>query len=129
MNQRSARGMKAFLRSATLALFAVSAGFAQQTKPLDPANMDLSVKPNVDFYQYANGGWLKNNPIPADQTIWASFQILREKNLAAELSICYPLARFQHLPLVTVIYDTTIVLTFVMCSLWLVNLFVFLCDC
>jgi putative endopeptidase len=37
---------------------------------LDPKDMDTSVKPQVDFYQYANGGWLKANPIPADHNSW-----------------------------------------------------------
>lgn len=61
-------------------MMAAAFGYGQQSKPLDPANMDPSVKPSVDFYDYANGGWLKNNPVPADQRIWASFTILREKN-------------------------------------------------
>jgi len=34
------------------------------------ANMDQSVKPGVDFFQYANGGWLKRHPIPASETGW-----------------------------------------------------------
>ncbi|HLX11653.1 MAG TPA: M13 family metallopeptidase [Bacteroidota bacterium] len=58
-----------------------------QTKPLDPANMDLTVKPSVDFNQYANGGWMKNNPIPADQSSWGAFNELREKNLNDMLTI------------------------------------------
>jgi putative endopeptidase len=54
--------------------------FAQ--KPIDLANFDASVKPNEDFYQYVNGGWLAINPIPADQSRWGSFSILLETNFA-----------------------------------------------
>ncbi|MFI5252752.1 MAG: M13 family metallopeptidase [Bacteroidota bacterium] len=64
-----------------------SVGQTFQTKPLDPANMDTSAKPSDDFNEYANGGWLKNNPIPPDQTTWGSFNELAEKNLTAEWSI------------------------------------------
>ena len=35
-----------------------------QTTPLDPANLDRSVSACTDFYQFANGGWIKRNPIP-----------------------------------------------------------------
>ena len=58
-----------------LAIF-LSAGissFAQTTKYIDKANMDLSVKPGDNFYQYANGTWIKNNPVPASKTRWGSF--------------------------------------------------------
>ncbi|SCW61814.1 hypothetical protein [Mucilaginibacter sp. NFR10] len=37
---------------------------APPKKFIDPANMDLSVKPGDDFFEYANGGWLKQNGIP-----------------------------------------------------------------
>lgn len=50
-------------------------------KPLDPANMDLTVSPGEDFYRYANGTWLKNNPIPPEYSRWGSFEYLAEKNL------------------------------------------------
>ncbi|HTA27283.1 MAG TPA: M13 family metallopeptidase [Bacteroidia bacterium] len=40
------------------------------------ANFDTTVKPQQDFYKYVNGSWLKNNPIPADQSSWGSFDIL-----------------------------------------------------
>ncbi len=49
-------------------------------KLLDPANMDTTVRPNDNFYLYANGAWLKANPIPADQTRWGSFSELVENN-------------------------------------------------
>ncbi|MDX5422833.1 MAG: M13 family metallopeptidase [Hymenobacteraceae bacterium] len=45
--------------------------------------MDLSVKPGDDFYAYANGVWLKNNPVPAKETRWGSFNELRDFNINA----------------------------------------------
>ncbi|MBF9253990.1 M13 family metallopeptidase [Pontibacter sp. 172403-2] len=47
---------------------------------LDLANMDTTVDPCTDFYQYANGGWIKNNPIPAAESRWGSFNELAERN-------------------------------------------------
>lgn len=52
----------------------------KKPKYIDPANMDLSVKPGDNFYQYANGGWLKKNAIPASKTRWGSFDVLREES-------------------------------------------------
>lgn len=49
-------------------------------KYIDPVNMDLSVTPGDDFYTYANGNWVKNNPIPAKETRWGSFNVLREQS-------------------------------------------------
>jgi len=49
---------------------------------LDLANMDTTVSPCTDFYQYANGGWVKNNPIPASESRWGSFNELAERNNA-----------------------------------------------
>ncbi|HEY2727938.1 MAG TPA: M13 family metallopeptidase N-terminal domain-containing protein, partial [Parafilimonas sp.] len=57
---------------------------AQQSKSfkfIDPANMDLSVKPGDNFYLYANGNWIKNNPVPASKTRWGSFDVLRQTSL------------------------------------------------
>ncbi|WP_299758629.1 M13 family metallopeptidase [uncultured Pontibacter sp.] len=53
-----------------------------QGRGLDLANLDTTVRPCQDFYQYANGGWLKNNPIPASESRWGSFNELAEKNNA-----------------------------------------------
>ena len=48
--------------------------------PLDLKNMDTSVKPQDDFYLYANGGWIKRNPIPPEFSRWGSFNMLAEQN-------------------------------------------------
>jgi len=49
-------------------------------KLLDPANMDLAVRPGDNFFLYANGTWLKDNPIPKSKTRWGSFNELQENN-------------------------------------------------
>ncbi|HEX7367128.1 MAG TPA: M13 family metallopeptidase [Pelobium sp.] len=58
-----------------------------QKKLIDVANMDLSVKPGDDFYTYANGTWLKNNPIPAKEVRWGSFNVLNDFNINAVKTI------------------------------------------
>lgn len=61
--------------------------YAQQepnkAKFIDPANMDVTIKPGDDFMGYSGGIWLKNNPVPAKETRWGSFTILRDFNIKA----------------------------------------------
>src|SRR5690606_5676580 len=45
---------------------------------IDTAGMDTSVSPGEDFFAYANGTWAKNTPIPADQSSYGSFRVLRD---------------------------------------------------
>ena len=49
--------------------------------------MDNSVRPQDDFYNYVNGGWMKTAVIPADKSSWGSFNELREKTDENSLSI------------------------------------------
>lgn len=72
-----------------VALILSLGAFAQEKvqKFIDPANMDMSVKPGDDFYEYASGAWIKNNPVPAKETRWGSFNMLRDFNINAVKSI------------------------------------------
>jgi endothelin-converting enzyme/putative endopeptidase len=48
---------------------------------LDLTSLDRSVDPCVDFYRFSCGGWIKNNPIPADQSNWSVYGKLTNDNL------------------------------------------------
>jgi putative endopeptidase len=50
---------------------------------IDRSTFDTSVKPGDDFFQYVNGTWVKNNPIPAEYSRWGVFYKLRDDNLVA----------------------------------------------
>src|SRR5262245_12225730 len=50
------------------------------TVGFDVSHMDKTCKPCDDFFQYVNGNWIKNNPIPPDYASWGSGAILHENN-------------------------------------------------
>ncbi|MBB6274853.1 putative endopeptidase [Pedobacter cryoconitis] len=75
---------------AILGIVAASYSSYAQNAPkkfIDPANMDLTVKPGDNFYEYASGNWIKNNPVPAKETRWGSFNELRDFNINAVKSV------------------------------------------
>lgn len=51
------------------------------------SNMDTSITPNQDFYNFVNGSWMKNTKIPDDRTTWGGFSVLRKSTDADVLAI------------------------------------------
>ena len=84
MTCRSAR----LVALALVTLVAFVPGFAEDTPftelpytpSLDPASMDRTADPCQDLYQYSCGGWMKNNPLPADQANWSVYGKLYQDN-------------------------------------------------
>jgi len=73
--------------STELATDSASSSTAMLTSGIFLENMDTSVKPGDDFYQYVNGSWLEENTIPADKTRWGAFDILRDQSEENVLSL------------------------------------------
>jgi endothelin-converting enzyme/putative endopeptidase len=59
---------------------AATALLAQQAPGFDPGALNRNVDPCVNFYQYACGGWMAANPLPADQSRYGRFDALQERN-------------------------------------------------
>jgi putative endopeptidase len=69
----------AVLVAAFLAAPAIAAPKTNE-RGLDPANFDEATPACTDFYAYANGAWLRNNPVPAAYSSWGTFTELDKRN-------------------------------------------------
>ena len=64
---------------------------------IEKANMDLTVRPQDNFYRYVNGGWLKSHTIPGDKTAIGSFYDLRDDADRSVKAIIEQLAKTPNL--------------------------------
>ncbi len=74
-----------FVASIAIIFFVASCKTKSKTESKKPdvlaVNLDTTVSPGEDIFQYANGGWIKNNPIPAEQSSWGIGNLVIEENL------------------------------------------------
>ncbi len=82
MNARRRLGLASIALVTAAALLApLSPNTASaEGRGFDPANLDTTCKPCDDFYAYANGGWMKSNPVPGEQASWGMFDKLYDRN-------------------------------------------------
>lgn len=52
---------------------------SEKEKAFDPESMNLSVKPGDDFYEYAEGDWIKSHPVPPDKSRYGEFAIVEDR--------------------------------------------------
>lgn len=64
----------------TIASLAWGAGAQTLNSGIDLSNLDQTVNPTEDFFQFACGGWMKNNPLPAAYSRFGSFERLAQDN-------------------------------------------------
>ncbi len=71
-----------------VALAAIALSPALLRADVNPANFDLTVKPQDDFYRYVNGTYLKNTVIPPAYSSWGSHATLQKSNQEALRKVC-----------------------------------------
>jgi len=72
-----------------LGIFSCNNKEDKKTKPdVVAVNIDTTANPSTDFFQFANGGWIKNNPIPAEQSSWGIGNLVIEENNKRLREIC-----------------------------------------
>jgi putative endopeptidase len=99
MKGKSEMQMRRFLRGVVCAALVCVAGLSIPSGKLRAkeaadapwgfslSNLDATCKPCDDFYEFAMGGWMKANPIPAEYATWGTFAELRDQNLTAMRTI------------------------------------------
>ena len=69
-----------FILATALMMTACAGGDAAKVPAIDKANFDESISLKENFYQWATGGWQKNNPLKPEFSRYGSFDVLRENN-------------------------------------------------
>lgn len=72
--------MKTMIPAMLLAIAPTLGAEAQSKSGLDLTNLDKTVRPADDFYQFATGGWQKLHPLPAAYSRFGSFDMLQDDN-------------------------------------------------
>jgi putative endopeptidase len=62
------------------------------TSDFSTADLDSTCSPCQDFYQFATGGWIARNPVPADRSSWGSYSAVSEQNRAELRELLFDMA-------------------------------------
>jgi putative endopeptidase len=84
MNKRLLRTLMPLAGAGILAL----AMTVSENKAIDTQLLDKRVRPQDDFFEYVNGIWIRNNPIPATEVRWGNFNVLNDRSQKALRDIC-----------------------------------------
>ena len=87
---------KLFFTLAAIMLMTTSCTTKQQTTGIDLANLDTTAIPQNDFYQFACGGWMANNPLTPEYSRFGSFDKLGLNNLEQVNGLIQEIAEKKH---------------------------------
>ena len=79
-------------------VLAADAATAPQQQDFLQAHLDPAVDPGVDFFEYANGGWLASHPIPASESSWGIGNVVDEQLYVSLRNINEQAARSEQAP-------------------------------
>ncbi len=89
---------KTLLLLMTATIMTTAANAQKQTSGVSMSNLDKTAKPTEDFYQYACGGWMKNNPLDAEHSRYGSFDKLADDNQKQLKEIILETAKAKNTP-------------------------------
>jgi predicted metalloendopeptidase len=81
INRKSHKKLSVAMAILSAGMIACTSG-SRPEPAFNAANMDTTINPGDDFYQFVNNDWLQNNPIPDDYSRYGSFEKLNEENEA-----------------------------------------------
>ena len=100
IKNNKAMNFKNYFSVAALCIALASCNSGKQpaalTAGIDLANLDTTYLPGNDFYRYACGGWIKNNPLTDEYSQYGSFTVLSENNRKQIQGLIEELAASQH---------------------------------
>ncbi|MBT5705859.1 MAG: peptidase M13, partial [Verrucomicrobia bacterium] len=91
------RCLSSFTRVALGITLLSTAALGAEKPAIDFSGFDKTVRPQDNFFDFVNGQWIKDTPIPADKTRWGSFVILAEESRDAVQAIIDELSQSTNL--------------------------------